>query len=817
MGLGNLYESCEERISDIKLLLDSKFDQEKIVALKRLIAIISKGKSVRAYFPDVVKNVASSNFEVRKLVYIYLLRYAEEEPDLALLSINTFQRDLTDRNPMIRAMALRVMSGIRGTNKLRRLPLKKKKVLVISPLIMLALKKGIVDMSPYVRKAAANALPKLVNLDPNQHQASMDMIEQLLNDNSTLVLGSAVQSMIDLCPDRYELIHKHYRKLCMLLLDADEWAQIEIMEILLKYARVHFVDPNSVKNLDPDHMLLITSTKPILQSRNPAAVLSASRLLIHLSPSSMLEAPTKALLRLLQTTTSEHQFHILQNLRTVANLDSSLLAMHARSFVVFAGDAGFVNDLKMEIMGLIACASNAAIIVSELKALVRCMDVQLAIKAVKLVGTVCAKIDDLSVREVCLAILVGLLASDQELIVAESVIVTRRLLMDQTAAGSTATAKTTALIISLARSLDAITVPMARASILWLIGHHSPAIPKIAHDAFRTSVKSFKEESQIVKLQVLTLGAKLMAASGEEELGADGDTNANANGDSARKVEIAAMATVRLLWVYLCDLARFDSSWDVRDRARLLRGLVDAGSKKGTGLFAQNLGKILMAPKFAPSVAGAGNGDINPGAPSVKFTIGSLSHAFGLPVRGYSPLPEWAKEVTGSDLRDAMEKAQPTVWHPPARSVSVRNDASSTQVASALGSTSVTSSAPNSSVPSRSSSSRVTNNFKKKYDGLESFLDSSDEEEVQAKPLGRQPVPIQKEETEDEEDSEEEVEEEVEEIIEGEEEAEEGELEEGAFSLESTFDHPPFSSDEEYEIEYEYEEVEDEAADAEAH
>lgn len=40
----------------------------------------------------VVKNVASTSFEVRKLVYIYLLRYAEQEPDLALLSINTFQK-----------------------------------------------------------------------------------------------------------------------------------------------------------------------------------------------------------------------------------------------------------------------------------------------------------------------------------------------------------------------------------------------------------------------------------------------------------------------------------------------------------------------------------------------------------------------------------------------------------------------------------------------------------------------------------------------------------------------------------------------------
>ena len=32
--------------------------------------------------------------EVKKLVYVYLMRYAEEQQDLALLSVATFQRGL---------------------------------------------------------------------------------------------------------------------------------------------------------------------------------------------------------------------------------------------------------------------------------------------------------------------------------------------------------------------------------------------------------------------------------------------------------------------------------------------------------------------------------------------------------------------------------------------------------------------------------------------------------------------------------------------------------------------------------------------------
>jgi AP-3 complex subunit beta len=131
---------------DIRKQLDSTSDREKLDALKRLVALISKGRNVSEYFAQVVKNVASSNFEVRKLVYIYILRYAEQEPDLALLSINTFQKDLNDPSPFIRSMALRVLSGIR--------------VPMISSIMLLAVKKCAADLSPYVRNGAALAIPK---------------------------------------------------------------------------------------------------------------------------------------------------------------------------------------------------------------------------------------------------------------------------------------------------------------------------------------------------------------------------------------------------------------------------------------------------------------------------------------------------------------------------------------------------------------------------------------------------------------------------------------------------------------------------------
>lgn len=46
----------------------------------------------------------------------------------------------------------------------------------------------------------------------------------------------------------------------------------------------------------------------------------------------------------------------------------------------------------------------------------------------------------------------------------------------------------------MAKMIDKITVPMARASILWLIGEYSERVPKIAPDVLRKMAKTFISE-----------------------------------------------------------------------------------------------------------------------------------------------------------------------------------------------------------------------------------------------------------------------------------------------------------------------------------
>ena len=70
------------------------------------------------------------------------------------------------------------------------------------------------------------------------------ILEKLLADRTTLVIGSAVMAFEEVCPDKIELIHKNFRKLVSLLVAVEEWGQVVILNMLTRYGRTQFADPN---------------------------------------------------------------------------------------------------------------------------------------------------------------------------------------------------------------------------------------------------------------------------------------------------------------------------------------------------------------------------------------------------------------------------------------------------------------------------------------------------------------------------------------------------------------------------------------------
>ncbi|KAI5463492.1 adaptin N terminal region-domain-containing protein [Mariannaea sp. PMI_226] len=629
----------------MRKLLDSRNDRDVLEGLRRVIAMMYRNHKTLPYFSNVVKNVASPNLEIKKLVYIYLIHHAEQEPDLALLSINTIQKSLSDTNPQVRALALKTMSGIR--------------VPVISQIVSLAIKKGVADMSPYVRKAAALAIPKCYRLDPSQAPSLIEYISILLGDKQYYVAGAAVAALLELCPDRIDLVHKHYRSLIKQIVDMDEWSQLATLRLLAYYARKCFPrrsqstgektfdEPQNAAvddfygeskstgrtpttGLDSDLTLLLNGIKPLLQSRNAGVVVAVTRCYIDIGTPEYVKHATGPLIALLRGAQDIQQIALF-NIVSVCLLRPADFVKYASHFLVRATDPQPVWELKLEILTIIFPHSPIhikSLILKELEHFSQGTNKLLVREAVRAIGR-CAQADATTAPR-CLKLLLGQITSFDGTLAAESLTVIRHLIQ-QDAQGHTGT------VVRLAKNLDSATDPQARATIIWLVGEFSGlnGEDNIAPDVLRILLKDFQNESPAAKQQILLLAAKVylhhinLKSEAEKEKDAEEDPS----------VEPDTHPIVRL-WEYVLLLVRYDTSFDLRDRARMYRALLAVPQLATLMLLAEK-----PAPQ-APSPSESRKGFIL-GSSTLVLAGGGGIHG----IQGYEPLPDWVEEGMQPDPR----------------------------------------------------------------------------------------------------------------------------------------------------------------------
>lgn len=597
-----------------------------------------KNQKTLPFFSHVVKNVASPNIEIKKLVYIYLIHHAEQEPDLALLSINTIQKSLSDANPQVRALALKTMSGIR--------------VPVISQIVSLAIKKGVVDLSPHVRKAAALSIPKCYRLDPSQSPQLIEYLTTLLGDKQYYVAGAAVAAYLEVCPDRLDLIHKHYRGLIKKIVDMDEWSQLAVLRLMTFYARKCFPRPNqpteepqkqastddfygesghaqTTTSLDSDLALLLNGIRPLLHSRNSGVVIAVTRCYVNIGTPEYVKQAIGPLIALLRSAPDIQQI-ALYNIVSVCLLRPMDFVKYASHFLVRATDTAPVWELKIEVLAIIFPHSPLHIktlILKELEHFSQGSDKALVREAVRAIGR-CAQADA-STSPRCLKLLLAQISSLDGTLAAESLTVIRHLIQQDPQ-------DHIATVVRLARNLDSATDPQARATIIWLVGEFSGlnGEDNIAPDVLRILLKDFASESEAAKRQILLLAAKVylhhVNRKSEVEKDEDNDDGNESGGDGGFQEKNTH--PVERLWEYALLLVRYDTSYDLRDRARMYRALLAVP---------QLATLMLLAPKPAPQAP-------SPSESRKGFLLGSstlvLAGGGGIHgIQGYESLPDWVK------------------------------------------------------------------------------------------------------------------------------------------------------------------------------
>ncbi|CAO2654863.1 Nn.00g115960.m01.CDS01 [Neocucurbitaria sp. VM-36] len=670
----------------LKKLLDSRSERDVLEGLRRVVTMSYRQPPSQTlpFFSHVIKNVASPSLQVKKLVYIYLLQHAEHEPDTALLSINTIQKSLTDTNPQLRALALRVMSSIR--------------VPVISQIVSLGIKRGVGDMSPYVRRAAALAIPKCYRLDPNTEPQLLEYLSTLLGDKQYFVTGAAVASFLELCPDRLDLIHPHYRSLVSKLVDMDEWGQLATLRLMMVYARKCFPrrtkkvkkaanststsskpnkstkgfydseseeeeeeqqDMEEIVILEPDLELLLKGCKSLLQSRNAAVVIAVARTYLYLGTPEYLFQAIGPLVSLLRSA-GDIQHIALYNIVQVCLTHPEPFVKYYTHFLVRSTDAPHIWRLKLELLTLIfphAQLRLQSLILAELSHFSHSgsLDPALVTESVRAIGR-CSQSPATSPQTSarCLKLLLKHIGSADTHLVAESLEVIRHLIQRDPNAHRTT-------VVRLAKHLDAATSPQARASIIWLVGEFAGIDPEnnIAADVLRILVKGFADEAEPAKLQIVLLAAKVyvhhLTANPPPEAPKLEDTKPSTSllddfqeeggfreenlesppppAVEARQQEKPHM--IEALYNYVLLLVRYDTSYDLRDRARVYKALL------ATPTSTQLASLLLLAPKPVPHIPSPSETRKDYVLGSASLVIGDEGGVGGL--RGYEGLPKWVK------------------------------------------------------------------------------------------------------------------------------------------------------------------------------
>lgn len=566
----------------IRAQLESDRDEVRIDGLKTVITLISKGRDASGYFASVVKLSSNANLEIRKLVYIIVRRYARKQPDIALLGINSFQRDLQDRNEVVRAMALRVLTGLR--------------LKVAASVVEVAISKCVRDSSFYVRKAAAHSLIKCVDISPDSRESFKQHLATLLNDRNPAVLAAALAAWSALSPNDLQALHVHFRKLCFAIGDMDAWGQKLTLDVLGHYAKRCLPEPEKDAKVDRDLDLLLIKAEDLLFNPNAAVVTSAARLIYTLAPKEKRGIIARPMTRLIDES-SDISFFALLNCQYIARNSPEIFASLAHRFLPRSSlkESSYVTVIKLEILVDIAKdKTSEELVVAELvEEAMNNSSEEVAAAAVTQLGRWASERDD-DQRARCLKLLLQIIKDKRSKgeVVAEALNVIR-ILLDKSPekfAGpiihrlapmlfTTGTAATKEDESGKKKRLKlvgkgAINAPAARATIYWLLGQYCQAtinvqstdskVEKwtiayaIALDVLRRAAINFSKEGESAKYQIITLSTKLVTFF-----------------PTVKEASPAHIKSLNILHSHILQLARYDEHFDVRDRARFCKALTD--------------------------------------------------------------------------------------------------------------------------------------------------------------------------------------------------------------------------------------------------
>jgi len=471
-------------------------DKTKVrAAIKKVIASMAQGGGdVSTLYGDVAKHLTSQNYDLKKLVYVFVANYSHIQPEKIMedSTVQVILRDTRDPSPLLRALALRTLSSIRHERTMEY---------VINPL-----REALRDKDSYVRKTAAVCVTKLYLYRPEQTEKEgfLDKLKELLSDPVPLVVTNAVAGIADITArtgtDLFGMNAGLIQKLLAALNESTEWGQVFILDALATYRP-------GAKEAEG----ILDRVAPRLQHSNAAVATSAVRVIVNLL--GQLDASQEDFKQqFLQTrlppplitlladggNQPEMQYVTLRSINLLVQKWPDLLSKEIKHFFCKYNDPIYIKLEKLQILSTLASLENVDPILLEFREYAKEVDVEFVRSAVRAIGRCAIKLDGAAER--CVKVLLELIQTKVNYVVQESVIVIKDIFRKYPN-------KYESIISTLCENLDTLDEPEAKASMIWIIGEYANRIENVP-SLLEDFVETFVDEPAKVQLQLLTAVVK---------------------------------------------------------------------------------------------------------------------------------------------------------------------------------------------------------------------------------------------------------------------------------------------------------------------
>ncbi|KAG4304369.1 hypothetical protein PORY_002079 [Pneumocystis oryctolagi] len=464
---------------------DKKHIRKKAI-LKKIIANMTMSNDMSSLFPDIIQCMEIPVFEIKKMCFLFLINYSKVRPNMALQALPILIKDLSDKNPLIRALALRTMSCIN---------IKEFTDSMVIPLYQL-----LSDSDPYVRKTGAICVAKLyyINKSIVEENNLIEELKKKLYDTNSIVVSSSLLSLTEIVEHsdfiKLEISTSYANKLVDMLDECAEWNQTYILDALMNY----------IPQEKDDAENLAEKIAPRLKHSNTCIILIAIKVILYLINYMHNENTIKILSQkifssLVTLLSKEHEIEyvalknaqiILQRIPEVEN--------DINVFFCKYNDPLYIKLTKLEIITKLANENNINQVLAELEDYTTETDTDFVKKSIQSIGNLAIRFRNIAEKSI--EILMTLIKKKVSYAAQESILAIKDILRKYPN-------EYESTVLALCDNLNNLNNPDAKSAMIWIIGQYSDIIGN-SYELLNNFFSTFSNESYEVQLELLTASMK---------------------------------------------------------------------------------------------------------------------------------------------------------------------------------------------------------------------------------------------------------------------------------------------------------------------